>query len=583
MALLIAMAGAHDAAGQTVKERDLSPLPGRAPPANGATMRPMAAPDTGASGVKVVPLSRDAEPAAPAPGASFHTDAGLRGAFWRGTPFSLVAEALPRLPVRVTSRICHALTLEILTKPAEPLGGPLIAARLAALRAERLYAMGQLEAADALFKAASVPRGDPARAPAEIETQLLLHGPSVACAALAEHLAARRSAYLERANIACLAMAGAHAKAALALGLLRERGDAVGETFGGLIMAQQPDLARPLGTFRGADAWAVRLVAETRLPWPDDAMRLGSPALLRAIATSANDPVAVRLGAAERAFLLGALDRAALVALYRSVRFRHEVLKQAARLPLAHYTPVKRALLLQAATTAGDRGSRMEILANWWRLARADRGGMLAALVTAPLVSETAPEASWRENAAAISRVLFDAGELDRALVWYAWLRRATFRDMEAYMRLGAIAQLADTGGRGWTAAEAEAWADYQRAQASGERRIALMRALEEGLGAKGPHSGQEAYGKLARVGESIGAGRYGADRRFADWRDIHAAAQAGREGEAILLMLTALGHDGVARAEPHALGAAVGVLATLGRKAEARRLAVEAALANGF
>jgi hypothetical protein len=47
--------------------------------------------------------------------------------------------------------------------------------------------------------------------------------------------------------------------------------------------------------------------------------------------------------------------------------------------------------------------------------------------------------------------------------------------------------------------------------------------------------------------------------------------------------MLTALGHDGVARAEPHALGAAVGVLATLGRKAEARRLAVEAALANGF
>jgi hypothetical protein len=47
--------------------------------------------------------------------------------------------------------------------------------------------------------------------------------------------------------------------------------------------------------------------------------------------------------------------------------------------------------------------------------------------------------------------------------------------------------------------------------------------------------------------------------------------------------MLTALGHDGVVRAEPHALGAAVGILATLGRKAEARRLAVEAALANGF
>jgi hypothetical protein len=109
------------------------------------------------------------------------------------------------------------------------------------------------------------------------------------------------------------------------------------------------------------------------------------------------------------------------------------------------------------------------------------------------------------------------------------------------------------------------------------------MRALAEGLGAKGPRGSHGAYGKLARADENLGAGTYGADRRFADWRDIHAAAKAGREGEAIILMLTALGHDGVARAEPHALGAAVGVLATLGRKAEARRLAVEAALANGF
>jgi hypothetical protein len=72
-------------------------------------------------------------------------------------------------------------------------------------------------------------------------------------------------------------------------------------------------------------------------------------------------------------------------------------------------------------------------------------------------------------------------------------------------------------------------------------------------------------------------------DRPLADWREIKAAARSGRQGEAILQMLTALGHDGVARAEPHALGAAVGVLAALGRGAEARRLAVEAALANGF
>jgi hypothetical protein len=443
--------------------------------------------------------------------------------------------------------------------------------------------MGQLEAAEAAFRAAAVPKGDPARAPAEIETTLLLHGPRAACVAVALHLAGRSSPYLERANIACQAIAGAHAKAALGLGLLRERGIAVGEVFGGLVMAQQPELARPFGTFGPADAWSVRLMMETQLPWPDDAARLGSPALLRAVAISANEPVAVRIAAAEHAFLLGTLDRAALATLYGSARFRDDVLHQAARLSLAHYTPLKRALLYQAAMLAVDRPAQLEILANWWRLARADRGEMLAALITAPLVSDLLPASAWRENAAGISRVLFYAGDLDRALLWYGWLRDATFKDMEAYMRLGAIAQLAETRGKGWTAADAEAWTAYQRGQAAGERRIALLHALAEGLDAKGPRAEQWLFKKEARAGESVGAGARGADRLHADWRDIRAAAQSGRQGEAILLMLTALGHDGVARAEPRALGAAVGVLAALGRKAEARRLAVEAALANGF
>jgi len=579
MAFVLAVTGAFEAAGQGIKEQQLAPMPGSSPPES-ATMRPAASPDAGSGAVKVVPFAREAEQPAPGPSQPFHTDAGLRGAYWRGTPFSLLSEALPRLPVRVTSRTARALTLEVLTVPAQPLGGARMAARLAALRAERLYAMGQLEAADAAFRAAELTKGDPARAPAEIETKLLLQGPRAACAVVAEHLAARDSPYLERASIACHAIAGAHGQAALGLGALRERGVAVGEVFGGLVMAQQPDLARPFGALGGADAWSVRLLAETRLPWPDDAMRLAAPALLRAVAASDNGPAVVRIGAAERALLLGAIDRADLIAVYGAVRFREDALNKADRPPHATYSPTQRALLFQAAVLASDRAARLAILANWWRLARAERGEMLAALVTAPLLSDLMPGGEWRENAPAISRVLFHAGDLERALDWYAWLQGATFKDMDAYMRLGAIAQLADTGGKAWTATHADAWLAYQRGQALGERRIALLHALADGLGTK---RRDNVSGKKARIGESLGAGPHGVDRRFADWREIRAAADSGRQGEAILLMLTTLGHDGVARAEPHALGAAVGVLAALGRGAEARRLAVEAALANGF
>src|SRR5581483_7661964 len=146
VALMFAIAGALEAAAQTVKEDDLT-----AP-------RPLSAPDSGSSGVKTVPLTLDAERSAARTREPRASDAGVRGDYWRGTPFSLLAETLPRIPVRLTSPVARALTYEVLTIPAEPLGGPAIAARLAALRAERLYAMGQLEAAEAAFRVAAIPK-----------------------------------------------------------------------------------------------------------------------------------------------------------------------------------------------------------------------------------------------------------------------------------------------------------------------------------------------------------------------------------------------------------------------------------------
>lgn len=586
LALAFALTGACEAAAQDIKERQLAPAPGTAPPASAAPARPAAAPEPD-TGAKAAPLRREIERSASAPSAKApavyapgrRADSGLDGDYWRGTPFALIAEGLARLSIRVTSPALRALTIEVLTAKAGP-SGSWMAARLAALRGERLYAMGQLEAAEAAFRAAEIAKGDLARAPAMIETQLLLRGPAAACGAVAEHRAARRSLYLERAAIACRAFAGAHGEAILRLGRLRERGFAVSEVFGGLLMAQQPELARPLARLRDADAWSVRLLAETALPWPEDAAELGAPGLLRAVAMSANGPLAVRIGAAERAFLLGAIDRAALVALYGAVRFSGQALGKAGKHPPSSYTPTKRALLFQAAVLAADPPARVAILANWWHVARAERGELLAALVTAPLVYDLVPGPEWGENALTISRVLFHAGDLERGLAWYGRIRGTAVNDMETMMRLGAIAQLAETGGNAPMAAEADAWAAYQRGQEAGDRRIALLRALAAGLAARRK---TELTSKNARLGESRGAGARSVDRPPADWREIRMAAETGRQGEAILQMLTALGHDGVVRAEPHALGAAVGVLATLGRGAEARRLAVEAALANGF
>ena len=577
VAFVLAVTGAAGAGAQGIKDQP------------GAPTRPAAAPEAD-SAAKTASRVRETERSVSAPGAAapsadtqarrFSGDGGIGGAYWRGTPFALIAEALPRLPIRIVSPVMRALTLEVLAAHTDAHDGKWMAARLAALRAERLYAMGHLEAADEAFLAANLAKGDPARAPAEIETKLLLRGPRAACAAVAGHLAARRTLYLERAGIACLALTGEHAEAGARLGHLRERGYDVSELFGGLVFAQQAELARPMARIAGADAWSVRLLAETALPWPEDAARLSAPALLRTVALSANGPLAVRIGAAERAFLLGAIDRSALVALYGSMRFSGEALRGAAHKRPGAYTPAKRAMLYQAASLAADAPARVAILANWWQIARAEHAELLAALVTAPLVHDIVPGGAWGENALAISRVLFQAGDLERAVEWYGSLRGSALNDTVAYMQLGAIARLADAAGKAGPVADTGAWVAYQRGQDHGARRIALLHALAEGLAAQSKNAVSD---KNALLGRSLGAGARNVDRPLADWREIRAAAEAGRQGEAILQMLTVLGHDGVARAEPLALGAAVGVLATLGRGPQARRLAVEAALANGF
>jgi hypothetical protein len=65
-------------------------------------------------------------------------------------------------------------------------------------------------------------------------------------------------------------------------------------------------------------------------------------------------------------------------------------------------------------------------------------------------------------------------------------------------------------------------------------------------------------------------------------WLDLGEAAAKNRIGETVLLSLVGLNATGLADAEPEWLARAVTALRRVGLEDEARRLAVEAALANG-
>ena len=69
----------------------------------------------------------------------------------------------------------------------------------------------------------------------------------------------------------------------------------------------------------------------------------------------------------------------------------------------------------------------------------------------------------------------------------------------------------------------------------------------------------------------------------IAIWHGMIAAAGGRRLGETVLMVLLAVGGDGIAGASPTVLGSAVASLAALGLDSEARELALEAALAHGL
>jgi hypothetical protein len=478
---------------------------------------------------------------------------------WRDTPYALLREAVPRLPVRPRSAVVREIAYRLLIAEPLPAGAP---DDWALVRAERLAAMAALGEAERIAAGAGA-EARTAHSRIVTEIALLHRGHKAACAELAPG-AVRSNAYLERALVACQALAGNHDRAAAALGLMREAGRSPDETFAALVTAQQPDLAQPLATLGRADAWTVALFAETKLAWPEDAARLDAPVLLRAVALSRNDPQALRLFAGERAFLAGALSHGELAALYAERPIGAAALAQAARLPLSRYSAPARALLHQAARGTADPGERLEILAHWWRLARADRGDRLAALATVPLMRDIAPAARWRDHAAAAARAWLHAGGLEMAVAWYDVLRAQPFKDMEAYTRLHPLMALA---GAEVSAEDLKAWFARQAGQREfGARRIALAQELSAALGAAMPFgAAPEATPPAADVAAAL------------------RAAQARRPGEALLLLAVALGERHAEDLHPATLAAAVRILALAGLGNDARRLAIEAALESGF
>ena len=475
----------------------------------------------------------------------------LPQAFWHGTSRTMAELLLARLP-DTTSPALQSLERRLLLSPAAAPEGPNAGDRdLTALRAAALLRLGEIEAARAVI--AAIPDRERGRA-----LPLIVAGDAIggdvagACATVRETVRRDQAAFWQTALIACQALQGETEQARLGLQLLAEeqqgpRDEILARAVEAVAGGPPALIARP----ETLDPLMLRLlVAGYRSLAPEvvDALR---PDLALCLALDEEAPAATRLAAAERAARYGALSPDRLRALYSALT----VADERGDAPALNHS--RRLAEIGRPGTAAERVARITRFAD--AFASPQEGGFgLAARLVLPALLEIEPDSSVAGAAPLVARLLIAAGDGRAAR---RWSKLVSGSEEPSLCLLLAFA------------APREELVSDQTGAPLPPLYVMLASALGEPL----------APADWARLPAAAWTVAGPPAPPPAAWLDLAEAVRAKRIGETALAAIMVASPAGALSADPVALSAAVSGLRQAGFAADARRLAVEAALAAGL
>ena len=549
------------------------PSPAQAPPVQAAPAPPSALTGPGVQVDSLKAIDPDSA------GTLGDGQGGFGSAMWDGMPRADVAMLLPRLPVSTTSAAMRDLMRRLLLSTAVPPAGQGPSGEFVGLRTDLLVAMGDMVAATALLNATPDRTAHERLARAEIDLRFLANDNHRACSAAAGRMRDQPSTYWQKALVFCQALAGEHAKAALGLSVLRELGEN-DLVFSGLISALASGTVPTVTSLPDATPIHLAAARAAKAQLPSDVTASGKPAVLRTVAASPNVAMEVRLKAGEAAEAVGALPAEALRQLYISMSFSEKDLAS----PLSRADTLggsmARALLFRSATMQSVAAAQAEAVAKALSISRGDNHHPTAARVFLPVLKkiQASPELMWFAPEAI--RAFLVAGDIEAAQTWMRFLRTSAVLNEEsgqAASDLVPLMRLAAGGdGDQWAPKDVEAWWHRVKGRENARARAVLVFTLFDLIDDPVP---PDAWAVLTD----------GFERRPVSMPDpvilhrLGAASKAARVGETVLMALLVLGGDGPDRANPIVLDLVLSALKTIGLKAEARALAVEAALAAGL
>lgn len=491
-------------------------------------------------------------------------------------------------------------------------------------RITQLAAMGDWSSVEALVELVPVSALSEEIRVLRTDLALVMDRVDGVCADIGQDLALSTAAYWQKVFAYCQLREGNVSGAFLTIDLLRETGvdDPAFFWVAELMAGNRP--ITPNGLER-LDPVQLAMLRTAGRPFPPQLVRNGDPTLLRVLANAEplyvaeeDDPedvvaerlqaaIELRLDAAERAVALGALSPDRLRDLYRAYIEPGAELEQsegAGTLGVAEDSPpaddpqeplldlrsipvasvLDRAKLYQLVEAQVIPTAQAEVISRAIDFARNDRGRngpdvATMGMVYAPILKQIDPTGDLVWFAGNAARALIAAGQLETGKRWLELSQLYARTSIEASDVAAAMwpveRQLLPSMTNRFTPVRFKRWEESRPST-----RIAADKAL--------------VLSTLTAFGESVSTVDWMSlmDRRTRTsmempqphiWNGLALAADNGRVGETVLLSLIALGEDGPAGASPLLLSRVIESLMVVGLEQDARRIAVEAALAQGL
>jgi hypothetical protein len=503
---------------------------------------------------------------------------GLQPSLWRGSSKGKIERLLARLPLHHSPAMASLTRTLLLTNGTAPPGQG-TGVNILALRARILAEMGFLDDAINLLRSAPARAIDRTAAWVFIDLSWQRQDVESACASLlAPESTFDLTTELQQQRIFCQWRAGQQADAQLGRELLREIG---GEDplFAAIMDRLSGDKSAAIPPPREITPELIAMFHEIPEPLPANAFELASTEAVAMLARDTRVDAGLRLSAAEAAASQGALSAKVVRDVYAAQAIDPKALATASDLPETGASAEDRAVLYQAVAAANAPEMRATILqvalgpTGWadndtWRLQ-----------VFAPFLLELSPspELSWYAPEAA--HYLFALGEYERARSWIEITQGDPNLgegsvDTNAAMMLPSLLALDYLAGGYQSVPVMGSFLAQGQVNASPDsvaRLQAIFAAFDDSAAPFG-----------VAAGESDGTDAQPLPRENLNlWLDLGDTPAKGMLGETALLAL--IGLRDLASVEPLWLTRALTGLRQVGLETEARRIAVEAAIANGL